>query len=142
MGSSWEELPYLDRIWALPRLAWPERTQLLEMHKAGVLNENELSVAALRALDSSQIGGEAMEKVMSDYRGVTGTAQQATARTAAAAATGSTAQHRTAQHRTAQHRTAQLPHIQRSRGCKNDALLQSLQGRQVRSDGCRSPVGV
>jgi hypothetical protein len=49
----WESLPYLDRIWAAKRLPHTCRTRLLEMHREGVLEYEELSLDTLKALCSS-----------------------------------------------------------------------------------------
>jgi hypothetical protein len=65
--EAWEGLPYLDRIWSCRQLPWRERSRLLEMHRAGLLAEGELTLTTLRALDSSGLDGAAMRTVLVDF---------------------------------------------------------------------------
>jgi hypothetical protein len=114
LGHSWEALPYLDKIWSLPRLPWEARTRLLEMHRAGVLEEGDLVPSTLRRLNSSRLGCEAAEKVLSRFLSFASATRRHT--------TGPTAG------------TAQQGEVQRLlSGWKNTALLILLQGTQVRA---------
>jgi hypothetical protein len=93
--------------------------RLLEMHQAGVLDENDLWLATLRSLGSSGLGAEAMEKVLSDFWNLASTAQNSTGLAAG----------------TAQHGVPQQALCQRSPGWKNEAMLELLRGSQVRQCG-------
>jgi hypothetical protein len=85
LGSSWEALPYLDRIWSLPRLSWEAQARLLEMHQAGVIDEGDLSPATLRSLNNSRLGCEPMDKVMSRCWNFASASQHSTGLTAGTA---------------------------------------------------------
>jgi hypothetical protein len=121
LGCSWEALPYLDRIWSLPQLPWAARTLLLDMHQAGVLDENDLSLATMRSLNGSGLGGEVLVKMVQDFWALAIAAQHATAGT-----------------------SQQQARLQPSPAWKNRTLLELVQGRQVRRWGpvysyCRVP---
>jgi hypothetical protein len=63
----WETQPYLDRIWHADQLHWQERAMLMEMHKAGALNEGDLHMATLRSLSSSGLHAEGMRAVLQRF---------------------------------------------------------------------------
>jgi hypothetical protein len=111
LGRSWEELPYLDRIWRLPQLPWEARTLLLEMHQAGILEHDDLSLATLSSLASCGLGRGAMEQVLSRFWHLASAAQRS-----AGSATGA----------------AQHARLQRSPAWKNATLLGLLREGQVR----------
>jgi hypothetical protein len=50
---AWKDRPYLDRIWATTQLPWLVRDRLMELHRLGVLEYQELSVGALNGFGSS-----------------------------------------------------------------------------------------
>jgi hypothetical protein len=127
-GGSWETLPYLDRVWRLPQLPWAARTRLLEMHQAGVLEEGDLSLAALRSLNISGHGGEVMEKVLLDFWDLATSGQHSIPGTAGAARTANAAGTAGA----AEQGTLRPAQPQHSPGWKNDTLLELLRGRRVR----------
>jgi hypothetical protein len=150
LGPSWEGMPYLDRIWSLPQLPWAARTRLLEMHQAGVLEEGDLSAATLRSLNNSGLGREAMEQVLSDFRGLASSAQHGAPGAAAGAAQhgASGAAAGSAQHGASRAAAGSAQHgapgaaagaaragASPSPGWVNDTLLELLQGRQVRQWG-------
>jgi hypothetical protein len=63
----WETRPYLERIWHADELHWQERAMLMEMHKAGALNEGDLHLATLRSLSSSGLHAEGMRAVLQRF---------------------------------------------------------------------------
>jgi hypothetical protein len=65
--EAWEWLPYLDRIWSCRQLPLRERSRLLEMHRAGLLLEGELTRATLRALNSCGLDAKAVRSVLIDF---------------------------------------------------------------------------
>jgi hypothetical protein len=115
LGCAWEALPYLDRIWRLSQLSGEARTSLLDMHRAGVLEEGDLSAATLRSLFSSGLGEEATTKVLSDFCDLASEGHRCTDAAASAAQPG----------------VPLHAQLQRQRGWKDGAMLALLQGRQV-----------
>ena len=48
----------------MKRVHWKERTRLLEMHKAGILSEGDLTLPALRALNSCGLDAAVLRTVL------------------------------------------------------------------------------
>jgi hypothetical protein len=67
-APAWESGSYLDIIWHAQQLHWTERAQLLEMHRDGVLAENDLSMATLKSLNSGALHAEGMRAVLLRFR--------------------------------------------------------------------------
>jgi hypothetical protein len=48
--TSVDEVPYLDRIWSLLSLSWKVRERVLQLHREGVFESEELTAATLAKL--------------------------------------------------------------------------------------------